>query len=156
MSNQYATKRRTQRATRLPGEFKTRANLEWRCATISPLRSYHVKHIATVQIPAVGFEHCAHADSHPLSNCVQFLLERWSSFFQEGLRKRPPTKLKIRGNGVDNNIRLKDKTKNLFPILTKSIHQWLLYLSHWAWHNGRQLRWLRFQWFKYQHKTKCY
>lgn len=85
-----------------------------------------MKHTMAMQIATTCLENCAHINSHPLSDSVQFLLELWPSFFQEGLRKGPVTKRKIRGNGVDDNIGLEEKTKNLFQILTKSVHQELL------------------------------
>ena len=92
-----------------------------------------MKHVATVQIASTGLENCAHANSHCSSHHVQFLLELWPSFFQEGLGKEPSIKLEIHRNGVDNNVSLKDET-NLFQMLTKSIPQGLPYLSHWVWH----------------------
>lgn len=120
---------------RIPWRIYNPANLVWRGAVICPVRSHHVKHTAAMQIATTGLENRAHADRYPLSSCVQFLLELWPSFIQEGLRKGPAIKLKFRGNGVDNNIGLKDKTNTLFQILTKSINQGLLYLSCGAWHN---------------------
>lgn len=92
-----------------------------------------MKHMAAVQVLSTGSENCAHANNHVLADSVQFLLELWPSFCQEGLRKEPLIKLEIHGNGVDKNIDLKDKT-NLFQILTQSIHQGSLYLSPWVWH----------------------
>ena len=99
-----------------------------------------MKHTVAVQIATAGLDNCAHLNSHPLSSRLQLLLELLSRFLQEGLGKGPSIELKIRRNGVDNHIGLKDKTNNLFQIVRKSIHQGLLYLSHRAWHNGGQLR----------------
>ena len=89
-----------------------------------------MKHTAAVQTVSAGLENCAHANNCHLSNNVQFLLELWPSFCQEGLRKGPSIKLKIHGNGVDKNISLKEKANNLSQMLTKSIHQGGLCLSH--------------------------
>jgi hypothetical protein len=81
-----------------------------------------MKHTVTVQVTTTGLENCAQAYSDPLSSGVQLLLELWSSFFQEGLRKGPSIEPKIRGNGIDNDLGLKDKTKDLFKMLTSGIH----------------------------------
>lgn len=140
-ANLHYTERRVQRATKLPREFKSRPHLVWWCIAISPVWSHHMKHALARQIATTGLENCSHFNSHPLSDYLQFLLEFWSSFFQEGLGEGPSVELKIQGNGVDNHIGLKDKINNWFQILRKSIHQGLLYSSHWAWHNGRQQRW---------------
>ena len=145
---------RVQRATQFSGELKTRSHLLWWRFVISPVRSHHVKHMLGVQIAAAGSQNSAHINNNPLSSCLQFLLQLLSCFFQEGLGKGPSIKLKIRGNGVDNNMGLKNKTNNLFQILRKSIHPGLLYLSPWAWHGGRQLRWLSFQRLKYHLKRE--
>lgn len=80
-----------------------------------------MKHTLAMQIATTGLENCAHINRHPLPSCVQFLLELWPSFFQEGPRKGLSVKHKIRGNGVDDNIGLKDKTNNFFQILTKTL-----------------------------------
>lgn len=82
-----------------------------------------MKHMAAVQTVSSGLENCAHVNNCRFSNNVQFFLEFWPSFCQEGLRKEPSIKLKIHGNRVDKNISLKDKANNLFQMLTKNIHQ---------------------------------